>query len=146
MLIHILVSGVLGTSIMTLFTYIIASITGKELSEPKFLNRLMWNSNLFHIEKDDYHLFGWCIHVFIGIVFAASLMLFKICTGFDLTICIGIFLGFVLGLIGVAGWTMLFTLHHNPPEIDFKLFLSQLVIAHMVFGLVVSSYVQLFGL
>lgn len=146
MLLHLFISGVLGTLIMTLFTYAVELVTGKELSEPELLNHLICKCERIGLQTGASHFLGWLIHFAIGILFAAGMIAFIEVTGFEPTIYLGLLLGAALGLVGVIGWYVLFTLHHNPPQIDFPLFLTQLIMAHSAFGLVLVIYMQLFRL
>lgn len=138
--VHIILSSLVATSAMTLFTYIVAAITQKELGEPKFLNRLIRSSRQFDTNTTDNHIAGWAIHYAIGLIFVVLIVAFQSITGYHLSIWLGMALGAIFGLMGVIGWIVMFSTHHDPPKIEFTVFLIQLVAAHIVFGLTLSIY------
>jgi hypothetical protein len=143
---HILIGGSIGTTVMTLFTYWIESITGKDLGEPKYLNRLIRYSRRFEAETGDGHMAGWAIHYFIGVLFAAAMIAFRSITGIDLTPLVGMFIGAIFGLLGIVGWTVMFAVHDDPPQIKFPIFLVQLVVVHILFGATVTLYFRIMGI
>ena len=43
--------------------------------------------------------------------------------------------GFLEGLAGVTIWSIVFKLHPNPPKMNLRAYFSQLVFAHILFGI-----------
>ncbi|WP_373519505.1 hypothetical protein [Pricia sp.] len=139
-IINILISGLIGTTAMTLFTIFVETVTGKDLGEPKYLNRLISTSVHFDAKIGDNHIFGWAAHYVIGVLFAAVMVAFRSISGIHLTTLNGMLLGTALGIMGIIGWTVMFAVHHDPPKIDFPLFMAQLIVAHILFGATIAFY------
>lgn len=131
----IVVSGFIATSLMTLFSYLISNIKGRQFREPELLNILISRSTLFpwKIKKDSW--VGWAIHYSIGWFFVICFYLIWKYTKMEPSVATGALFGFLAGIIGISGWKIFFLLHHDPPEIDFKNFYIQLIVAHIIFGL-----------
>jgi hypothetical protein len=45
-----------------------------------------------------------------------------------------IFVGVANGIVGIILWKLVFSLHPNPPQIDFKRFYQHLILAHIIFS------------
>ncbi len=123
---------------MTFFSYTISFIRGKEFKEPQLLTKLLYRqihtSRLRGVEN----MPGWIIHLSIGYIFIAIMDCAFLFSGVQPSLWWGMIFGTGLGIIGVAGWKILFAIHPNPPEIHFREFYIQLLIAHIIFGLVGS--------
>lgn len=131
----ILVSGLVATSVMTLFSYVVSNFKSKQFREPELLNSLISRAEIISLKPSRNHLLGWIIHYLIGWFFVLVFSLIWEFTQFSATIISGAVLGLAAGIIGIFGWKIMFKLNRNPPEIDFSQFYLQLIIAHILFGI-----------
>ena len=131
-------SGILGTVVMTGFSHVVESLTDHKFNEAHLLNGLIKRLRSTAPNIGDNHYLGWVIHFAIGISMAAILYCYYIYLADSISIWTGLFLGFILGIIGIAGWYLIISYHDNPPKIDWKFFFIQLVVAHIIFGVTVT--------
>ncbi|WP_276168686.1 hypothetical protein [Zobellia alginiliquefaciens] len=131
----ILLAGLVGTSLMTAFSYLVGHVCDSELGEPKLLNRFLNGSKRLDIEVGDESMLGWLFHYLTGFLFANAISLYFNLTENHPTYGLAVILGCILGLFGVLGWVIMIRLHSSPPKMNLQLFLLQLVGAHVVFGL-----------
>ena len=131
--IQTLTMAFVGTSLMTMFSYVIGMIRKKKFSEPALLNEL-----ISRLKQKSLGVLvpiaGWLLHYFIGLLFIISYQLYWRESDSHPTIINCIILGALSGVIGICGWKLTFRIHPRPPSIDFKEFYSQLFFAHVVFG------------
>lgn len=129
----ILFSGLLGTTAMTLFSHLLSKTENKNLSEPQNLGRLI-NRLPINISQKTSKLAGWGSHYGIGMGFVTLYdQLWKRHT-LEPSVRSGALLGAASGVIGVVAWKSMFDSHPNPQPKNLKVFLGQLVLAHVVFG------------
>ncbi|NNE76874.1 MAG: hypothetical protein HKN31_07350 [Pricia sp.] len=134
-IVNILVGGLVGTTLMTIFSYVCGQIFSKEFGEPKLLNKLLdrlpsWDHNV-----EDRSPIGWILHITIGIVFAWIIHSYLIWMHQPPVWLMGVTMGFVLGIIGVMGWAILLNFHPSPPKLQLPEFYIQLIVAHIIFGM-----------
>lgn len=131
----IFVSGLIATSLMTLFSYLAANVTSNQFREPQLLNILFQRSTAIPFNPGRKHFAGWFIHYLIGWLFAIIMAFLWKRTFIEPSILSGALLGLLFGFIGIAGWKLFFYLSPKPPEIKFEKFYFQLIIAHIIFGI-----------
>lgn len=130
----ILISGILATGLMTLFDYGITHVTKRRFIVPEILNILLSRAFSESFTGGMKNAAGWVVHFAVGVIFAVIFYLVLLITDIRPGLLFGAVMGFLFGLLGIAGWRLLFKLHKNPPEINLKRFLLQLLAAHIVFG------------
>lgn len=135
-------SGIAGTALMTLFLYLLALATRRQLKVVKILGTLITNQTTPQGGLSNSPLAIWTgivAHYLVGILFAfCYYFLWNLGIGAP-TIPSGMVFGFVSGLFGIAIWTIVFHFHPNPPHnVSLKIYLPTLVIAHIVFGIGVN--------
>lgn len=130
----IVLGGLVGTTIMTAFSYMCGILFSKEFGEPKLLNKLLNRSFSGDEDVKEDSPLGWIIHFAIGILFAWIMHLFFLWTDHT-TWPIGSLLGLAMGMLGVLGWALVLNLHRSPPKLELTEFYLQLVVAHVIFGL-----------
>lgn len=138
---QIALGTILGTSIMTLFSYLISNWLNKQFKEPLLLNILLQRSKF--VDKDISPLSGWILHYAVGAIMVSIYHLIWTYTSINPTILIGSIFGFISGFPAVAVWKAVFTMHSNPPNIDFKAHYMQLIIAHILFGIGAAAGYQI---
>ena len=130
-----IISGALiGTSMMTLFSYFLSKISDKNFSEPDLLNQLLVNLQIFEFSKEPV-MPGWILHYVVGFIFVAGFHVFWNVTTIDPSFLSGSILGLFCGFIGVTGWHLVLLLHPKPPSIALKKYYIHLLVAHIIFGL-----------
>jgi hypothetical protein len=66
----ITLSGILGTNVMTLFSYLVSALAKENFSEPEHLSTMI-NRLAPGISKKRLRIAGWGAHYAVGILFAA---------------------------------------------------------------------------
>lgn len=138
---QIVLSGMAGTTTMTLYSYFLSRIKEKRFREPQILNYLIYGKEevmMGPVEKSRLLLPGFLIHYGTGILFSSFYHLLwkkRVKAG---TVKSGIGCGLILGLVGASIWKSVFMIHPNPPKINQSSYLGQLIIAHLIFGATVA--------
>ena len=130
---RILFAGIVGTSAMTLFSYLVSERKNKNFREPELLGQLIERLPI-KSSNQSAHIAGWAIHYAIGISFMVCYSKIWEHTRSKPTLSSGALLGAVNGLVGVSGWKLMFEAHPNPPAKELKPFFGHLILAHVVFG------------
>jgi hypothetical protein len=133
--VRILFDAIIATSLMTMFSYIFSILRKKQFKEPELLNDLLRRINLIKGPNIKKHATGWIIHYTVGWIFVTVYyLLFK---NFQINPTLWVYtaLGFICGIVGIAGWKVTFAIHPNPPDIHFSEFYLHLLAAHIVFGI-----------
>lgn len=129
--VKILASAIIGTSAMTLYSYLRSGSGNKNFREPQLLKILLENLS-FDVPSPS--AAGWIMHYKVGFGFAAAYHTIWN-KAFRPSILSGALFGAGGGLIGIAIWNTVLRKHPNPPTIDRKAFYQHLILAHLVFGL-----------
>lgn len=132
--IYIVIQCIVATSLMTLFSYVLSMITRKDLREPELLNKII------NARKPDTRLAGWLIHYMVGLLFIVAYQ-HTFATA-DPTFTSYLLAGVLSGVVGIAGWYTVLNLHPHPPNVDRKVFYTQLLPAHVVFALGAYLYIR----
>lgn len=140
---RIILEGLFATTMMTVFSYIVANVRGKQFREPELLNELLSRSELFRLKLSKKSSTGWILHYLIGWIFV---ILFEVIWQNGLisfSILSGALLGFIAGLVGVVGWQLMFWINKNPSKTTRFEYYLQLMIAHVIFGISVAIIYKL---
>lgn len=135
----VLISSIIGTTAMTLFSSLISKSENKNLEQSENLAQLV-NRLPINMSKKTAKVAGVCSHYGIGMGFVSLYDQLWKRHKVEPSVRSGALLGAVSGLIGVAAWNTMFKSHPNPQPKNLKMFMGQLVLSHVVFG-VVSSIV-----
>lgn len=130
-------SGVLGTSTMTLFSYAASEKQHEQFKEPVLLHKLFRKGLLSLPGKRSgkgNRLDGWLLHYIAGFLFSTAYDRIWNETKVAPTIPSGIVLGAISGLAGIAIWDLTFRMHPDPPKVNIKDYYKHLMAAHVVFG------------
>lgn len=123
---------------MTLFSYA-ASASFRELyKEPVLLTFMLTRLNIELPAKSKATL-AWLLHYFIGFLFVLAYHLLWIKNILPVSFLSAFLLGFISGIIGILGWMIMFKMSNHQPPIDFKGYYFQLLLAHIIFGLVATA-------
>lgn len=129
----ILLSAVIGTTLMTIVSYCMSYTFGNQFKEPVLLNTLLRNSTW--IREDSVNsAAGWLMHYTVGIGFVVIYYLLWNYAGLLPTYFNGGLLGLISGVFGICIWWIIFKIHQNPPSINRSGFFLHLIIVHIIFG------------
>ncbi|MES2575352.1 MAG: hypothetical protein V4572_10445 [Bacteroidota bacterium] len=131
---QIVISSIVATSVMTLFSYIISASFRELYKEPVLLGYCLTTFNL-SISKNLKIILGWVLHYIIGVLFVIGYHLVWINDVMLQNWISALILGAVSGLIGILSWIIIFKISKYKPKIDFKGYYLQLFFAHVIFGL-----------
>lgn len=139
----IIIPGIAGTTIMTMFSKIVGEIENENFSEPDLLHKLY--HRLAPAEpKPVAKAVGWLGHYAVGLAFSAA---YNKLWNKKLVKASGknsIWLGALSGALAIGVWKTTFNMHPLPPGIDFKKYYVQLFFAHIVFAMFATfAYQQL---
>lgn len=124
---------IVGTSAMTLFSYLISEKKEENFREPLVLADLI--SRIFPtMRKSDAALEGWGLHYFSGFMFCYGYHKLWKTKKVNPGVVSGSLLGAASGVAGVLVWKAVFKLHPNPPAKNLKKYFGHLLLAHVVFG------------
>lgn len=130
---EIVVSGTLGTTFMTLFSYLVSAADGENFSEPERLGQLT-HRLVPLLNKKQSQALGWLGHYGAGLLFATVYVELWRRRRPRSSIKTNLLAGGISGLVAVAIWKTTFSLHPLPPRLSFNKYYAQLVPAHMVFA------------
>lgn len=133
-----LLSGIVATSAMTLYSYAVSRKKDENFREPELLAEL----------ADDFlpasarHLAipaGWMAHYKVGLGLALALEAYWKKTGKKRSVLNGVLAGTVAGLGGIMVWELTFRLHPREPVIPYNRFYGQLLVAHIVYAVTLAK-------
>ncbi len=131
----VLFSGILGTTAMTLFSSLISKSENKNLEQSENLAQLV-NRLPINVSKKTAKVAGVFSHYGIGMGFLSLYDQLWKRHKIEPSIQSGALLGAASGVLGVVAWKTMFESHPNPQPKNLKVFMSQLVLSHVVFGVV----------
>jgi hypothetical protein len=133
----IFLSGLAGTSAMTLFSYLVSAVERRNFKEPELLAEL--EDDVLPAQSKQVALpAGWSTHYTMGIVWAGVFHFLWHKTAFRPTSKSSLSLGILSGITGVIIWDLVFKAHPNPPRTNYKRFYGHLLLAHVVYSLVTT--------
>jgi hypothetical protein len=129
-----LLTGIMGTNFMTLFSYLVTKLTEEEFTEPEHLSTMI-HRLLPGTPKKMNHMVGWTAHYGVGILYAAVFVELWEARKIKHTVKNAIIVGALGGALAVLIWKTTFKLHPLPPWINYGKYYIQLVPAHVVFAI-----------
>lgn len=133
-IIILLVSTIAATSAMTLFSYVISSSFKQLYKEPLLLKYVITRFGIT-ISNPSKEILAWFIHYAIGFIFVLSYYFLWHFQIVDYTVINGFILGAISGMIGIAGWVVIFNVSGFYKKADDEGYYIQLFIAHIIFGI-----------
>jgi hypothetical protein len=131
----IILAAAVGTSFMTLYSYIVSKREKDQFVEPVLLNELIDSSEtLPDVEDKRSHPAGWAAHYGMGVLFVLAYYILWRRSLKSPGIIKGLVIGAASGLVGIIGWKIMFASNDNPPQNDRYNYYRQLFFAHMVFS------------
>jgi hypothetical protein len=127
----IVITSLVATGGMTLFSYLLSKVVKEQFLEPALLNQLVFFRKK---ERKKHHVTGYLVHYAVGLFFTSIYRWFWNRNPSAQRNSVNLGLGFVNGIIGVMVWQLTFLMHPAPPRVERKNYHSQLLGAHVVFG------------
>lgn len=131
-------AGIGGTSIMSLFSYLISDKKNRNFKEPEVLGELL-NRVMPGLSEKQADIAGWALHFGAGAAFTAVYDQIWEKTSIKPHIKSGAIMGAVSGLIGIAVWRATIAMHPKPPIKDYKAYYKHLLLAHVFFGIAAAE-------
>ena len=119
---------------MTLFSYLVSLTTKKNFTEPELLHEIA-HEHLPDVDEAIVKPASWTTHYGVGLAFTTAYSQVWERTSIKPTVASGAVLGALSGVAGILGWSQAFKLdgHHSA---DFRQkYYTQLMAAHIVFGI-----------
>ena len=130
----ILIPAMVGTSAMTLFSYLVSESKHENFREPDVLRQLIQRLPTTG-SNDSAQLTGWGGHYAAGLLFVFVYHQLWKQNKIKPSIASGTLLGAVSGLAGMIVWKVVFRLHPNPQPKNLNQYFRHLLFAHVVFGI-----------
>ncbi|MEO5944125.1 MAG: hypothetical protein ABIP30_11985 [Ferruginibacter sp.] len=130
---RIILAGIAGTTIFTLFSYLATALLDEDFKQPKFLGKLIYRADN-DLNKEEAAFTGWISHYLIGIGFAAAYNQLISLTGMKPTIKNGIAAGAVTAVPAMLTWYTTLDLHPAPPKDKEPSYFMELFFGHILFG------------
>ena len=127
-----ILTTIIATSMMTLFSYITAWIFKEPFKEPQLLASLL---EIFHFySKRINHILGWLLHYMIGLLFILLYLFLKDKGWMAINLKSSLLYGAIIGFTGILGWFIMFKLSLFRPKMTYWLYYTQLFFAHLIFA------------
>ncbi|MGN6601494.1 MAG: hypothetical protein ACTHK8_03535 [Ginsengibacter sp.] len=130
---NVVAGAIAGTAAMTLFSYFLSGKKDKDFREPALLGKMV-KRVLPPSVKTVSEIAGWMMHGSMGLFFASMYQRLPEIRKMYPDLPDDIFVGVANGSVGIMLWKLVFSLHPNPPQIDFKRFYQHLILAHIIFS------------
>jgi len=129
------VETILGTLVMTLFSYVMSESFRKLFTEPILINYVIRLSRA-EITPRMTSALGWILHFFAGLLFVLPYHWFA--ENWLATFVGWLILGAISGIVGIVAWMFIFRLAESRPRVAFKEYYGQLFFAHIFFAVAVG--------
>lgn len=129
-------AALIGTSAMTLYSYILSKKNKQQFTEPVLLNQLMNRSSVFpELPQTKSHPAGWAGHYAVGLLFVIAYYLLWRRALNAPSVAKALAIGCASGAVAIAAWYVMFAISNNPPQNNRKQYFGQLFVAHLIFSL-----------
>lgn len=135
------IAGIAGTLPMTAYSFVVSEHRNKNFKEPHLLGTLMRRLVNGGNRKSS-KVAGWIVHFAVGVLFAEVYALLSKKITLKPAVPAGALLGGLTAIPGVLAWHLSLETHPYPPAVNRKRFYGQLIIAHIVFGIVAVVVLQ----
>ena len=131
------ISGLIGTVVMTMVMYLYAAISKKNTKVIAILGRML-TGGTYPRQSDKWKalMAGTCAHFSVGVLFSWSYFLLWSWGIFSVSLEDSLWVGIISGGIAVVVWGTYHFLHASPPKLSLPHYSLALIIAHLVFGTV----------
>lgn len=127
-------AAILGTSAMTVFSYLFSALSDNNTREPELLRKMIRRLSP-GMSKPFSRAGGWAAHYAVGLLFAELYAQIWERTFVRPTGKSGLVFGGLSGIAAILIWKFTLDAHPLTPAVDFKKFALNLFLAHLVFGI-----------
>lgn len=133
----LIITSFIATSVMTLFSYIVSWITQQPYKEPLLLAVLL---NNFHVsDNKTSRTIGWSLHYLLGLLFVLAYDAIVRLEWLPISWTGALLYGTIIGIIGIIGWIIMFRMSYTKPKMSYRVFYTQLFVAHVIFALATAA-------
>ena len=135
------IAGIAGILPMTAYSFIVSEQRNKNFKEPHLLGTLL-RRLVNGGSRNSSRVAGWIVHLAVGVFFAEIYALVGKRISLQPAVPAGALMGGLSAIPGVLAWHISLETHPYPPAVNRKRFYGQLIIAHIVFGIVTVVVLQ----
>jgi hypothetical protein len=140
-------SGIIGTAIMSLFTFASFYLMKRHYYVVRTLGLILnygKHARSFQRPTTTYYLLAAFLHYAIGIFFA-YVYVWALREGFmELSLMQTVLYGILIGFIGISGWNILLMTHHYPLRYSLKVYFTIIWLGHILLALTLFCIYQRF--
>lgn len=126
------IAAIMATTLMTLFSYMIALLAAQPFKEPFLLAVLL---NKFKVtDNTTNRAIGWILHYVLGLLFVLLFEVLLQLKWLSVSWSSALIYGLVIGIMGILGWIILFQITDKKPKMNYAGYYTQLFIAHVIFA------------
>ena len=135
------IAGIAGTLPMTAYSFVMSKQRNRNFREHHLLGTLLRRLVNGGSRKSS-KVAGWIVHLAVGVLFAEVYAFISKKIMLKPAVPAGALLGGLSAIPSVLAWHLSLETHPYPPAVDRKRFYGQLIIAHVVFGVVAVVVLQ----
>ncbi|HKJ47447.1 MAG TPA: hypothetical protein VJ973_00065 [Christiangramia sp.] len=139
-LLKVFFAAILGTILMTTFSYVVSRIKSQQFKEPKLLNMILRRST-YDMNPSNNSILGWVVHFSIGVILMTLFYIFHLTFSFNISLISILIYGVFAGILSIISWHLMFMLSPNSPDISLKEYYIQLLLAHVLFALGAAIFI-----
>jgi hypothetical protein len=124
--------------VMTAFSYVVSNMKKDNYKEPLLLADFL-EKTVTEEKKQSALPSAWTVHYLVGLLFGLIYepVFAKIDT--SSTLKSGLYFGVLAGTVAIIAWSAVFKIHPDKPKINYRVFYRQLVISHLIFGVIFAN-------
>ena len=134
---NVIISGVAGTLVMTLFSQLVSKKEDKDFNEPRLLATI--EEDKLSIPSPVSPVAGWASHLGVGIGWALVFDLYKKYLRSNPSVSDVLKFGTIGGIAAIGSWRQLLDMCPGHSPAYYRKFFSQLFIDHLIFFLTISA-------
>ncbi|WP_299392095.1 hypothetical protein [uncultured Gelidibacter sp.] len=134
LVILLIITWIVAVLCMTFFSAIWSAVSGNEFREPTLLSILMQKHPRIHVSEQSAYVWGWVIHFLFGVAFLLFYQLLWKFTNAPRTLVWSVIFGSVLGVLGILGWKILFSIVNFSSQFKYQQYYVHIFLAHIVFS------------
>ncbi|GAA4312705.1 hypothetical protein GCM10023115_31010 [Pontixanthobacter gangjinensis] len=139
-LLKVLMAGILGTVLMTAFSYAVSRMKSQQFREPRLLNMILRRST-YDMNPSNNSFLGWVVHFSIGVILMTLFYILHLTFSFNISFLAILIYGISAGVLSILSWHLMLTISPNSPDFILREFYLQLLIAHILFAMGAAIFI-----
>lgn len=139
-LLRVLIAGIVGTVLMTTFSYIVSRVKSQQFREPRLLNMILRRST-YDMNPSNNSVLGWVVHFSIGVILMTLFYILHITFSFNISALSILVYGIAAGILSILSWHLMLVVSPTSPDFVLRDFYVQLLIAHVLFALGATVFI-----